>query len=57
VLGPSTLVGGYKRRVPDRRGKNVGTVAAARRQMELVFYAMRDHHVRALHAHAHRASA
>ena len=54
VLGPTTLVGGYKRRVADRRGKNIGTVAAARKQMELVYYALRDHHVRALHAHAHR---
>ena len=53
-LGPTTLVGGYKSRVADRRGKNIGTVAAARKQMELVFYALRDHHVRALHTHAHR---
>ncbi len=33
----------------DRRGRNIGVVAAARRQLEFVFYALRDHHVRALH--------
>jgi transposase len=38
-------------RVAARRGRNIGTVAAARRQIELVFYALRDHHVRALHHH------
>ena len=32
----------------DRRGRNIGVVAAARRQLEFVFYALRDHHVRAL---------
>jgi hypothetical protein len=47
-LGPTTSVGAYKGRVGDRRGKNVGTVAAARKQTEFVFYALRDHHVRAL---------
>jgi transposase len=49
ALGPRTVVGAYKKRVADRRGKNVGTVAAARKQTEFVFYALRDHHVRALH--------
>lgn len=48
-LGPASVVGGYKQRVADRRGKNIGTVAAARKQTEFVFYALRDHHVRALH--------
>ena len=49
ALGPGTVVGGYKQRVAERRGKNIGTVAAARKQTEFVFYALRDHHVRALH--------
>lgn len=49
ALGERTLVGGYKKQVADRRGKNIGTVAAARKQLEFVFYALRDHHVRALH--------
>jgi transposase len=35
-------------RVETRRGRNIATVAAARRQLELVFYALRDGHVRAL---------
>ena len=48
-IGPHTVVGAYKAQVADRRGKNVGTVAAARKQIELVYYALRDHHVRALH--------
>jgi hypothetical protein len=37
-----------RERVADRRGRNIGSVAAARRQLELVFYALRDGHVRAL---------
>jgi transposase len=48
-IGPHTVVGGYRAQVADRRGKNVGTVAAARKQLEFVYYALRDHHVRALH--------
>jgi transposase len=49
ALSPRTPVGAYKKHVADRRGKNVGSVAAARKQIEFVFYALRDHHVRALH--------
>ncbi|HEY3144194.1 MAG TPA: IS110 family transposase [Acidimicrobiales bacterium] len=49
ALGATSVVGAYKKRVADRRGKNIGTVAAARKQVEFVFYALRDHHVRALH--------
>lgn len=41
-------VGVLRERVADRRGRNIGSVAAARRQLELVFYALRDGHVRAL---------
>jgi transposase len=48
-IGPHTVVGAYKHQVADRRGKNVGTVAAARKQIEFVYYALRDHHVRALY--------
>ena len=35
-------------RVAARRGRNIGTVAAARELIEMVFYALRDHHVRRL---------
>jgi transposase len=43
-----SAVGVLRERVADRRGRNIGSVAAARRQLELVFYALRDGHVRAL---------
>jgi hypothetical protein len=42
--------------VAHRRGnRNIGAVAAARKQLELVFYALRDHHMRALHRSPHAA--
>jgi transposase len=47
-LGPRTGVGPLRERVAARRGRNIGTVAAARRQVEHVYYALRDGHVRAL---------
>ncbi|MGB8382750.1 MAG: IS110 family transposase [Dermatophilaceae bacterium] len=49
VLGPSTGAGRVKHRVGDRRGRNIGKTAAARQQLEYVYYALRDGHVRALH--------
>jgi transposase len=48
TLPARSVIGAYKAQVADRRGKNIGTVAAARKQVEFVFYALRDHHVRAL---------
>jgi transposase len=51
-LGPHTGVGPLRERVAERRGRNIGSVAAARRQLEHVYYALRDGHVRAL---AHRS--
>lgn len=47
-LGPHTRVGALRDRVAARRGGNIGAVAAARQQVEYVFYALRDGHVRAL---------
>lgn len=47
-LSPHTPAGQLKARVAATRGKNIGKVAAARKQVEFVFYALRDHHVRAL---------
>ena len=55
-VGPDTRVGAVRDRVAERRGGNIGAVAAARQQIEYVFYALRDGHVRAL-AHPARASA
>jgi len=52
VLPATTKVGGIRDRVAARRGRNVGAVAAARQQLEYVFYALRDHHVRALQPRA-----
>jgi transposase len=52
VLPATTAVGQLRDRVAARRGRNIGVVAAARRQLEYVYYALRDHHVRALHAEA-----
>ena len=49
VLPGHTRVGGIRDRVAARRGRNIGVVAAARTQIEFVYYALRDHHVRALH--------
>jgi transposase len=49
TLSARTPVGALKARVAATRGKNIGTVAAARKQVQFVFYALRDHHVRALH--------
>jgi transposase len=51
VLPATTMVGQFRDRVAARRGRNIGVVAAARRQLEYVFYALRDHHVRALEHH------
>jgi transposase len=47
-IGPHCKVGQLRDRVAYRRGRNIGAVAAARLQVEYVFYALRDHHVRAL---------
>jgi transposase len=51
-VGPHTRVGALRDRVADRRGANIGAVAAARQQIEYVFYALRDGHVRALQPRA-----
>jgi transposase len=48
-IGPHSRVGALRDRVAARRGANIGAVAAARQQVEYVFYALRDGHVRALH--------
>jgi transposase len=48
-LPKTSRLGAFRDQVAERRGRNIGIVAAARRQVELVYYALRDHHVRALH--------
>jgi transposase len=50
ILPETSYIGAVRDKVARRRGnRNIGAVAAARRQLELVFYGLRDHHVRALH--------
>lgn len=44
----SSPVGMMRERIQARRGRNIAVVASARRQVEHVHYALRDHHVRAL---------
>lgn len=48
ILPDTTRVGAIRDRVAARRGRNIGVVAAARHQLGHVYYALRDHHVRAL---------
>jgi transposase len=49
VLPATTpILGTTKARVGDRRGTNIGKVAAARKLLTLVYYALRDGEVRAL---------
>ena len=47
-LPTHTRIGSIRDRVAARRGRNIGVVAAARELTELVFYGLRDHHIRAL---------
>ena len=42
-----TRLGQRRDRVAARRGRNIGVVAAARELITLVFYGLRDHHIRA----------
>jgi transposase len=45
-----TRLGQLRDRIGERRGRNIGVVAAARQLTGLVFYGLRDHHIRALPA-------
>ena len=45
-----TRLGQVRDRVGERRGRNIGVVAAARELVVLVFYGLRDHHIRCLPA-------
>jgi hypothetical protein len=48
ILPATTQVGAFRDRIAAKRGRNIGVVAAARKQIGYVYYALRDHHVRAL---------
>ena len=56
ALGPGTGAWRLKRRVGDRRGRNIGKTAAARQQLGYVYYALRDGQVRALTHHPRAAA-
>jgi transposase len=45
-----TRLGQTRDRIGERRGRNIGVVAAARELVTLVFYGLRDHHIRCLPA-------
>jgi len=47
-VGAHTALGQVRDEVGARRGRNIGVVAAARELTELVFYGMRDGHIRRL---------
>jgi transposase len=47
-----TRLGQTRDRIGERRGHNIGVVAAARELITLVFYGLRDHHLRCLPARA-----
>jgi transposase len=47
-LPAHTVLGAFRDRLTAKRGHNIAVVAAARRQLEFVFYALRDGHVRGL---------
>jgi transposase len=49
-VGAHTRLGQTRDRVGERRGRNIGAVAAARQLTTLVFYGLRDHHIRCLPA-------
>jgi transposase len=49
-IGGHTRLGQVRDRVGQRRGRHIGVVAAARELITLVFYGLRDHHIRCLPA-------
>lgn len=51
MLPKNSRIGAFRDRVAAKRGRNIGVVAAARKQTGHVYYALRDHHVRALRQH------
>jgi transposase len=53
MLPKTTTIGAFRDRIGAKRGRNIGVVAAARKQVGHVYYALRDHHVAALHHHQH----
>ncbi|AWK76815.1 hypothetical protein CBI38_36025 (plasmid) [Rhodococcus oxybenzonivorans] len=44
----ATKISVDRARIEARRGKNIGKIAAARKLLTLVYYGLRDEHIRAL---------
>jgi hypothetical protein len=44
-VGTHTRLGRIRDRIGERRGRNIGVVAAARELITVVFYGLRDHQV------------
>jgi transposase len=53
ILPKTSTIGAFRDRIGAKRGRNIGVVAAARKQIGYVYYALRDHHVRALQRNHH----
>jgi transposase len=53
--GKNTRTGQRRDQIGQRRGRNIGVTAAARDLLRLVYYALRDGHVRCLHSTAQPA--
>ena len=43
LLPKTSTLGAFRDRVGEKRGRNIGVVAAARKQIGYVYYALRDH--------------
>jgi len=54
-VGAHTRLGQVRDRIGERRGRNIVVVAAARELITLVFYGLRDHHIRCLSARTEAA--
>jgi transposase len=52
TLPITTKLWADRERIAARRGRNIGKVAAARRLLTLVYYGLRDGHIRCLHQQA-----
>jgi len=49
-VGPNSRLGKHRARLKERRGANIAKVAAARELLTLVYWGLRDGHIRCLHS-------
>jgi hypothetical protein len=50
LTSPADWLAGTRTRIAERRGRNIASIAVARRLLTLVYYGLRDGHIRALQA-------